>query len=288
MKNYSIQNDLKSIEANSKIALGNSFIHGLTLFWIVGVILFDKAFAYISVGPIYITEFTMSAMILYNFRRLKFSDVFLIGTVVFYIIGGIIAGHDPFFSVRDMAWLYYLLFIRFFPRNFPTKYINFVILACWMKIFLLILYPILGAFSPAQFNKYLEGILILFLYSLTSLSKRKQSVSLLSSVFFTFLSIIAYYKTLIFVVILLPILLPLRKSISKIHSRTGILVLCTIVLFTIQQGGINKTMFLLIDGLNFAMDFVGSGTSFTTGTARWRGEIWRFALFLANFLATTL
>ena len=72
------------------LVVGNSFVHALTIFWLVGVIIFDKNFAYISVDPIYITEAVLVSMILANLRRLTFHDYFFIAVVGFYFVGGLL------------------------------------------------------------------------------------------------------------------------------------------------------------------------------------------------------
>jgi len=73
------------------------------LVWLIGTILFGKDFAYISVGPLFITEMVLGVLIMNNFNRLRISDVFLIGVVLAYVVAGTLAHKSFTFAGKDIS-----------------------------------------------------------------------------------------------------------------------------------------------------------------------------------------
>ena len=261
------------------LVVGNSFVHALTLFWLVGVIIFDKNFAYISFGPIYITEAVLVSMILANLRRLTFHDYFLIAVVAFYFVGGLLLKRDPFFAIRDLAWLYYLLFLRFFPRNFPRRYIDITIYACWIRVLLIIGAPLMSAsMVPIFAQKYRDGVVVLFLAGYFSLKNPNGQLNLGSAVFLCVLSFLTDYKTLLVSVLVLPFLFRHRQTLSKWHSPMRLSLLASLVLVVIYFGEAKWLLKACVEVLNFGLSAAGIDKTYQTGTAIWRAEIWNRAL----------
>lgn len=260
-------------------ATGNLFVHTLALIWLIGVIFFDKNMAYVSVGPIYITEFLLACMILCNIRKLQAHDVILGCVFVFYFLGGVIKGRDPFFAIRDLAWLYYLFFLRFFPRDFPKKYIDIVIYACVLRAFLTLLTPIMsGEMLLLLAQKYRDAAVVLFLIGYLSLKSKNGNINFGMAIFLMIVSYLSNYKTLIIIVFVTPFLLPMRAYLARIHSAK-ILLMSAVVLITLVYTNVaGDLLSASVQTINGGISAAGVTKVYSTDTSIWRAQIWHKAL----------
>lgn len=268
---------------------GNFFVHTLAMIWLVGVIFLDKQMAYVRIGPIYITEFLLASLILTNIRILKKRDVFLFSVLAFYFVGALIKGRDPFFAIRDLAWLYYLLFLRFFPRDFPKKYINIVLLACGIRVIVTISGPILSnELAGLLLQKYRDMAVILFLAGYFSLYKKDGNLGIGNAVFLAVVSFFSDYKSLMVVMFILPFALQIRTHIAKWHSPRRIFALALVSLFLIYNKAATDIMTASVESLNASFAAIGINKRYDTGTAVWRAEIWQKALLTLSTWADIL
>lgn len=272
-QNTNIEIDLKSSEIGSGLA-----VNLLVLVWLVGIILFDKGFAYIQLGPFYITELVLVALVLGNLRNLRSYDVVFGSLILFYVCGGILLGRDIFFVIKDLAWMYYLLFLRFFPRNFPPSLTSIVILACWVRVGTIIV-SATGLIDPWIFGtKYRDGVVVLFLIGLVALRDRKMKLGYIWVAFFSFVSFLTNYKTLMLVVLLLPFNMALLSPIAAWHSAKKLAWAAIILLVIIYLGGAQLLLEGSVNLLNSLVSLLGSSSEFSTNTALWRAEIWARSL----------
>lgn len=263
----------------------SSFVHFLTLFWMLGVIFLDKTFAYISIGPIYITEITLGVMILARLRDIRASDIVLGAIFVFYIAGGLIKGRDLFFSLKDMAWLYYLFFLRFFPRRFPDKYIDLIVYACWVKVAIIFCYPILEGPSRLLVHKYRDSAVVLFLATYHALKSEKGRVGLGLAGVFLAASYFSNYKALMLCMVFFPIALNFRNIANRLNRTASIGAVLAALFLVIYFGGSSWILSASIKTLNFLLAIVGVESSFSDDTAIWRAEIWTRAFNRLNGIA---
>lgn len=279
----------QTVEPSGSSATGNFFVHTLALIWLVGVIFFDKRMAYVSIGPIYITEFLLSCFILSNLRILKKSDVFLGCVLGFYFLGAMIKGRNLFFSIRDLAPLYYLLFLRFFPRDFPKKYIHIVLLACGIRVFLTIAAPILSSDLAILFlQKYRDMAVILFLAGYFSIYRKNGNLGIGNAVFLAIVSFFSDYKALMVVMFVLPFALQIRTQIAKWHSPRRTLAFAILTLTLIYNKAATDILVGGVNSLNASFSLVGIDRHYNTSTAVWRAEIWHNALLTLSTWADVL
>lgn len=271
-----VQTDLANPEKSRD---RGGFLNLFLLFWMLGVIFFDKHFAYIRVGPIYITELVLSSLIIFNFRRIRKEDVILGSAFIFYLVGGVLQKRDLFFAVKDMAWMYYLLFLRFFPRNFPEKYIDIVLYASWSRVLIIFCYPIMGqGLGDILAHKYRDSAVVFFLVAYYSLRNPSGRLNLLMLGLLTFVSYLTGYKTLLICLLLLPLIFWLRGRVSRLHSPYRLAIATMLIIWASYYGASAKILELSIDFLNSVVSTFGSESQYSTGTALWRAEIWRSAL----------
>ena len=282
----------RAIPANppkEEIPTGNVFVHTLCLIWLVGVIIFDKNMAYISIGPIYITEFLLTTMILSNLRCIKKQELFLFSVLGFYLIGALIKGRDPFFAIRDLSWLYYLLFLKFFPRDFPKKYISIVMFACTLRALLICALPIMNLPMLVLFmQKYRDAAVILFLAGYFSLSSKNGNLSLGHAALLAVLSFVCQYKALMVIIAILPLALPMRNAIARWHTPKRLLIFALIIVLLIYTQTTRDILITGVESLNSSLSIIGVQKHYDTDTAIWRAEIWHRALLTLSTWADLL
>ena len=260
----------------------SSFAHLFTLVWMIGVIFLDKTFAYIHIGPIYITEITLGVMILARLRDIRTSDVFLGAVFLFYVAGGLIKGRDLFFSLKDMSWLYYLFFLRFFPRGFPDKYIDVIIYACWTKIAIIFCYPILEGPGQYLIHKYRDSAIVLFLATYYALKNERGRISIGLFGILLAASYFSDYKALMLCMVFFPLALNFGKIAVRLNRSSiiggGLVILFLVIYF----GGSSWILSTSINFLNVLLSIVGVNSVYSEGTAIWRAEIWTRSLNLLD------
>jgi hypothetical protein len=262
---------------------GNSIANLLVLFWMCGVIILGKRFAYLSVGPIYITELTLVVLIVSNFWRITTKDYFLIGAVLFYAAGGILKGYDWFFVIKDICFMYYLLFMRFFPKDFPGSYMDIVLKACFLRMAMVYISPLILGLSGINIlaltsEKYGDGVVILFLAGYFAMRDPGGRVSPGAMIALALMAYICDYKTAMIAIAALPLSLAAKdKIVARINFGSVSIFMITILAVTYSRGS-HALLVWFVDLLNVAMDVVGSSRTYSTGTAIWRAEIWSQAV----------
>lgn len=263
-----------------------TFLHLFTLIWLLGVIFLDKTFAYLSFGSIYITEFLLVLLIISEWKNLRTSDVFFIGVVCTYIAVGALLGRDIFFVIKDMSWLYYLLFLRFFPKDFPSKYIDIVVWACVVRLGIIFMYPVLlnpgssgGSVFDVLTSKYRDGVVIMFLLCYATLKSERKIPSIQTLVFLSIASFLTIYKTLILAVLAYRFFLTFGETVSRFYSMRRMLIVGAVLTIIIYTKQAETLLFAGVDALNVISYLTGIGEHFSTGTATWRAEIWTRALW---------
>lgn len=258
---------------------GTGFLSLFVLFWMLGVIFFDKNFAYLRLGPLYITELVLGSLIVFNLSRIRKEELILAGVFLFYLGGGILQNRDLFFSVKDMAWMYYLFFLRFFPRDFPAKYVDVVLYACWVRILIIMCYPLFeGETAGLLIHKYRDSAVVLFLAAYYALKSPSGRLGASMTALLVVVSYMTDYKTLIICLMMSPIIFALRHQVSRIHSpyRLGFAALA--ILLAIYTGASGVIMQYAVNFLSASISFLGIESRYSDSTALWRAEIWRNAL----------
>lgn len=248
----------------------------LILFWIIGCVLSGKSFAYFSFGKIFITEFVLGCLIIQNLRILKKSDFIFLGIIAFYIGGGLILNPDWYYVIKDISILYYLLFLRFFPRNFPQSYLRIAMFFVYVEIFLIF---ILVAFNISLIplpDKYGSSVSIVSLFFYRYI-KRENRLSLLDVFVFMCIAVMIEFKTLIILFAIMPLIkgvLPFIKALSKTRSFF-LASLLFVGIISANQG--EKLLKLPVELLSSASQTLG-GHGYATDTASWRVRIWERGL----------
>lgn len=250
--------------------LANYFI----LFWLIGTIFWGKDFAYIHVGPLYITEMALGVLLVSNLNRLRFADLFILAAVVFYVIIGSIIHESFTFAGKDIIWLPYLLFLRFFPRNFPKKFFRVVVICCFVKVAALALVPAVEVF-PVQ--KYRDGVTILFCY-LYLYIKNNGKLRMFYLLFFIAISVFIEFKTLIIIMLAAPFIMRVRTPWERWVTPQVLLVGVVVLLFMIKEDVSRTLLVASVDFLNSMAQLVKINFYLETGTSDWRADIWSRAI----------
>ena len=270
-------------EEASIASRGNGFVHLFTLIWMVGVILFDKWFAYISIGPIYITELLLVTLMIANFWRITTRDYLLLAVLAFYVIGGLQRGYVPFFVIKDISFFYYLLFLRFFPKDFPAKYVDIVIATCFLRLVLLLASPLVDNSTLYSFgNKYRDGVVVLFLAGVFCQRSKTGIIGFAGACFLGFCSYITDYKALMFAMFILPVLLIVRHPLAKVMTPKRLVFAVFLFIYVVYSGGASYLLTTGVDSLNLLLKATSSARNYDNGTAIWRAEIWSHALMRLN------
>lgn len=246
----------------------------LLLFWMAGTLCYDKTFAYFRIGPVYITEITLGVLILNNLKRFKPSDILLCVVVAAYIIIGAAKYGSFMMAYKDMVWLPYLLFLRFFPRNFPDEFFKILVFVAFAKFVWFLILPIIPRQTP---SKYCEGITLIFclLYRITSKDGKIEWWFIVVCMVAAFC---IQFKTLIVVLLLTPIALKSKfaweKFVAPVPMMFVIGLFVAAVYFNITRGG----LLMSVDLLNAMSAMLKLDIYFDSGTAVWRADIWTNAI----------
>ena len=246
----------------------------IILFWIVGTIFYGKDFAYLHLGPLYITEMVLGMLLLNNLSRMRFSDIFLLIVVVAYVMLGTMHHGSFTFAGKDMIWMPYLFFLRFFPRNFPTGFVKLVVGCCFFKAITLTLLPVVEIFHV---QKYRDCLIILFCYLYLYL-KGHGKIRWPYILFFIVISVIIGFKTLILVMLVAPFVLRLNTRWEKLITPLNALLGALLVLLMIKTDLSRGVLLASVDILNNLAYCLNINMQFDSGTGDWRAAIWNRAI----------
>ena len=243
----------------------------LVLFWMVGCIISGKSFAYLSLGPIYITEGVMICLILQNFKKLTISDLWFFIFIFFYIIVGAFKYNNFFMVLKDTSILYYLSFVRFFPRNFPQKYLKIAMAAVGITLCLSSL-GLVGVQLLPLAGKYEAGV-SLMAFAFYVYQKRGNRFEIGSLMFFIMMALLLNFKTLIICFGILPVLGRVKPIVAWFFKPWKMTVLSFCVLAMIGFGYAKEVTKFPVHLLSSITDAT-IGRSYSTDTASWRVRIW--------------
>lgn len=266
--------------------------NAIVMVWLCGCLMVGKAFAYIHVGPLYITEFVLGLLILNNASRLKTSDFIFAAILVIYLGVGTILYGNFFFSAKDMAWFYYLGFLRFFPRNFPNSHIKAVVLCSYITLVIVVLLrvgptyiiPILPFKMSILLvygtliiiSKYYTGIVLFFCYTLYSLQHNK--IKFVPFLIFAAVAVCMNFKTAIVIALLYPLLLKCKSPILKIFNVKTLAALAMAGVLIMYMNLVGQVMVYAVSVLNDIMGVFHVHAHFFESTATWRSDIWTRSL----------
>lgn len=253
------------------------FAKALTAFWLVGALLGGKAFCYINVGGIFITEITLGVLILSARKTLKSADILFFICVLFFLIGGTIAHGNFFFSGKDLAWMYYLMFLRFFPRNFSPETLKFFTTVALLATLRPILSE-LGVIHDTLGEKYAIAPIVLYLY-LKATYQAGEKVPFTWLFYTLTVALFADFKTLILLLLIIPVLMSWSDRLLKFLSPRYMMVAASAALVFIMFDGSQTVMDGALAILNTFSDIaLGNPDKWSSGTAQWRAKIWFKAL----------
>lgn len=245
------------------------------LVWLIGTIFLGKDFAYIHVGPLYITEMALGVLVMNNINRLRMSDVFIMFAVFAYVVAGTIRHESFTFAGKDIIWLPYVMFLRFFPRNFPHKYIQIVIACCFIKVVCCFATPVVELFHA---QKYRDGVTILFVFLFMFL-KTRGNLGIPVILGFLVLSVCIAFKTLMLVMLIAPFVMkvkiPWERYITPIKFFSALVVIVFMIKFDVSRTILAGSVDLLSSiAPLFGVDVGG----IDNGTSDWRADIWYRAI----------
>lgn len=255
--------------AEARPVARSTFVERLVFFWFCGTCLLGKDFSYLNIGSIFITEFTLVALIVSQRNQIRMADVFFFAAVLAYIGGGWWKHGSFFFAVKDIAWLYYLGFIRFFPRDFPAHLTRKML---WVVSAKVLSMPFLGLLG-FEVEKYMDAILILMLL----VWKINEHQGKFPWRYF-WLGLVASFaidfKSSIVLLALSPLVFR-NESGGKFTLKSKHFVIAFgIVLLAVIYGVAQDGLVMAVDLLNEALEVFGVERSYSPNTAVWRAQIW--------------
>lgn len=265
--------DVTTLPLIEPLARRATFVDYVTTVWLVGVILMGKDFTYLSIGPLFVTELMLAALIFAQRRHVRIWDVVFLTLVAGYILLGWLKHGTFFFAVKDIAWLYYVAFLRFFPRDYPLSLARLVVRAIGFKVFLLPLGIVMGI----GVEKYLDGILLAFYLSLRIKAQPQRFPWLV----YGWSLMVAYaidFKTCMVVLAFFPLLASARSDARPIFHMRHFAVVAAIVISIALFDLARPLLAGSVDALNTTLSFMGVDRIYNPGTATWRADIWTRAL----------
>jgi len=262
--------------ARTTEARGTPLTNLFLLIWLVGTVFYDKGFAYLRVGPLFVTEIAMGLLLWSNRNRFRPSDFILAGAIVFYVGLGAVRHGSLMMAYKDIAWMPYLYFLRFFPRNFPARYVKIAVAFCFAKMIAIPTWP--AGFEPVLvFQKYGDGITLMFCF-LYLMAKKDGNIGIFRYVIFLLGSWVLGFKTLMVLMMMVPLVMRSRLKWERLMAPVPLLCFVSLFLFAVLTDLTQTGLVVAVDALNAVGQLVGAGTNFETGTAVWRAEIWTHAL----------
>lgn len=263
----------RTADRKSSEAMGNELTCKLLLVWLIGTIFLGKTFAYVSVGPLYVTEIALAVLLASNIERFRPADLLLLAATAIYVTVGFVRHGSLVFAGKDLCWLFYLFFLRFFPRNFPDHYVKIVVVCCFIKMTSLLLMPVI----PIIIHKYHEAIIITFCFLYVHI-KRQGRIHWPFFAFVLFISFLSDFKTFMLVILATPFLLrtaiPWERTLAPVPLFLFAVALLILVMFDYSR----HLLTAAVDLLNVVAEMFRVDKRFDTGTALWRADIWTRAL----------
>lgn len=248
----------------------------LIFLWLAGVMLLGKTFCYLGISPLYVTELVLGLILFENRRRLMPADIVMLGVTGGFAVGGYWRWGEALMVGKDLAWLYYLLFLRFFPRNFSDELRQRLILIALLTVPLQVVSFLVDG-MPGFEEKYRTVITYLFLL-LVFMVRQKGRATLPQIAVAVAMGLLSDFKTSI-VMPVVAVLLSRYDSWMRWRRLPMALFLMSVsFLIVIALNGSETILTLAVDALNALSSFASLGKTWATGTATWRAEIWTSAI----------
>lgn len=249
-------------------------IDSILCIWLMGSILFDKAFSYISVGPIFITELVLGLLILRNLKNFTVFDFIFFSAFSFYFAIGYFLHNSFLFAGKDLIWMIYVLFFRFFPKNLAPKYVSAITICGILSI---LTATVLSSLSIYTISKYNLIITIFFVLTYQIISSNRFRIYLTYSMLLL-AAVMIDFKTGSILILLLPFFYVAKFNFRKALGVKKIIFVVTMVLTFVYFDFSRIILTSTIDFLNWTTEFLKIDKTFYVGTALWRADIWHYGL----------